>query len=63
LYCARVSAAEPANILEGSHRGFLHDILGVCTATGNPAREPKSVYEVRQEHLGKSDLIILVAHI
>jgi hypothetical protein len=53
----------PANVLEGAHRGFLHDILGVRTATGNPASEPEGIDEVRQEHLGKSSLITRVAHI
>jgi hypothetical protein len=60
---ARVSAAELANVLEGPQRGFLHDILGVRTATGNPAGEPEGIDEVRQEHLGKSGLITRVAHI
>ena len=59
----RVSAAEPANVLEGAQRGLLYDILRVHTATGNPAREPEGIDEVRQEHLGKSGLITRVVHI
>jgi len=60
---ARVSAAEPANVLEGSHRGLLNNILRVRTATGDPPGEPEGIDEVRQEHLGESGLIVSVVHI
>ncbi|MGA7372327.1 MAG: hypothetical protein WBW37_06885 [Methyloceanibacter sp.] len=60
---ARTSAAEPANVLEGPDRSLLHDVLGVGAVTGKPAGEPEGIDKVRHEHLGKSGLIAIVAHI
>src|SRR4029453_13844684 len=60
---ARVAAAKSANALEGSERSLLHDVLGIDAAPGQPPGEPKSIDEVREEHLGKAILICRVAHI
>src|SRR4029078_11120359 len=50
---AWVSADKPTDVLEGAHRGFLHDVLGVRTAAGQPAGEPEGIDEGRNKTLHK----------
>ena len=59
---ARVSAAKPTNVLEGPHGGFLHDVLGIRTAAGQPAGEPEGIDEVRHKHLCEAGLIACFVH-
>src|SRR6476661_2575130 len=60
---ARVSAAKPTDVLEGAHRGFLHDVLGVRTAAGQPAGEAEGIDEVWHKHLCEAGLVACFVHI